>query len=168
MAVIFMKYHPSVQKILDLLKKNRVWFETFEHEPVRTSEEAAKIRSGYTLKQGAKTVIIRVKIGADNRFFSMLVLPGDKRFDIKKVKTLFSAKDIRFATEEEVHKITAGIEPGGIPPLGNLFDLKTVVDPDLFKNEKIIFNAGDRRFSIAMKSKDYKNIVKPSVEHIIT
>lgn len=162
-----MEYHATVQKIRELLEKNNVWFETFEHEPVRTSEEAAKIRPGYSLKQGAKAIVVRVKISGGANLFSMLVLPGDKRFDNEKVKRFFKAKDIRFATGEEVKQITGGIEPGGVPPFGNLFDLQVVVDPTLSQNEKVVFNAGDRRFSIAMKAKDYINIVKPAIENIV-
>jgi len=77
------------------------------------------------------------------------------------------AKDVRFATEEEVKQIMGGIEPGGVPPFGNLFGLEIIVDETLFLNPKIIFNAGDRRFSVAMKSEDYRKLVKPQVETII-
>ena len=40
-----MKHHPVAKQITDLLANNNCWFETFEHEPVRTSEEASKIRN---------------------------------------------------------------------------------------------------------------------------
>ncbi|MCH7951124.1 hypothetical protein IH980_00095 [Patescibacteria group bacterium] len=53
---------------------------------MRTSEEAARLRPGYSLKQGAKAIIVRVKQSKAKKFFVMLVLPGDLRFDIKKVK----------------------------------------------------------------------------------
>ncbi len=162
-----MKYHEVTTQIVNLLKINEVWFETFEHEPVRTSEEAAKIRNGYTIHQGAKALIVRVKISNVNKKFMMLVFPGDARFDTSKVKQLFTAKDVRFATEEEVLKLTNGIQPGGVPPFGNLFNLEVVVDPSLLQNEKIVFNAGDRSFSIGMKSADYKMIVSPRVENIV-
>lgn len=162
-----MKYHPVVQKIKNLLEKEKVWFETFEHEPVRTSEEAAKIRPGYSLKQGAKAVILRIKVKGGNKFFAMLVLPGDQRFSSDKIEDIFAAKDIRFATEEEVVQLTGGVQPGGVPPFGNLFGLKLIADQTLFKNEKIVFNAGDRRFSIAMKSDDYKKIAEPELKNIV-
>ena len=162
-----MKYHKTVEDIKDLLLKNSLWFETFEHEPVRTSEQAAKTRIGYSLKQGAKAIIIRVKKSGGDKFFAMLVMPGDTRFDSNKVKTFMGAKDIRFATEDEVKEITEGVLPGGVPPFGNLFGLEVIVDPKLFENEKIVFNAGDRSFSIAMKSKDYRDLVKPKIETII-
>ncbi|MCL4338494.1 hypothetical protein M1271_02300 [Patescibacteria group bacterium] len=158
-----MLYHPVVEKIKNILVKNNLWFETFEHEPVMTSEEAAKVRLEYTLHQGAKAIIIRVKITESNKRFVMLVFPADMRFDNKKVKEIFNAKDIRFATPEEIRKISGGVETGGIPPFGNLFGLEVLVDNGLFENEKIIFNAGDRRYSIAMKSADYKSLVNPLI-----
>jgi prolyl-tRNA editing enzyme YbaK/EbsC (Cys-tRNA(Pro) deacylase) len=161
-----MEYHSTVNKIIKLLELNGAWFETFEHEAVRTSEEAAKIRIGYSIKQGAKALIVRVKT-ASEKYFMMLVIPGDTKFSNEKVKKILGAKDIRFATEEEAAQLTEGVEFGGVPPFGNIFGLKVIADQSLFKNEKIVFNAGDRRFSIAMKSVDYKNLVKPEIESII-
>lgn len=161
-----MEYHPVVNKILDQLKKNDYWYETFEHEPVRTSEEAASVRTGYSLNQGAKAMIVRIKKSSTDKKLVMLVVPGNTRFDERKVKEIFEAKDIRFATEEEVGNITGGVLPGGVPPFGNLFGLETVVDPKILESEKIIFNAGDKRFSIAIKSKDYVEAVQPQIDSI--
>jgi prolyl-tRNA editing enzyme YbaK/EbsC (Cys-tRNA(Pro) deacylase) len=161
-----MDYHPVVNKIKDLLVKNDLWFETFEHEEVKTSEEAAKIRSGYTLKQGAKAMIIRAKNNESDKKFVMLILPGDLRFNNDKVKSVLQIKDIRFATSEEISQITDGVEIGGVPPFGNLFNLEVIVDPKLFLNEKIVFNAGDRRYSIAMKSEDYQKLIDSKIMDI--
>ena len=162
-----MEYHAVVRKIINILEGGKVWFEVFEHESVRTSEEAAKIRTGYSLKQGAKTIIIKAKTSSDLSSYFMLVLPGDKKFDSKKVKKALKIKDIRFATEVEVLLITDGVQPGGVPPFGNIFGLQVIVDPTLIQNERIIFNAGDRRCSIAMKTKDYVGMVKPAIESIV-
>jgi prolyl-tRNA editing enzyme YbaK/EbsC (Cys-tRNA(Pro) deacylase) len=162
-----MQYHIVVNLISDLLKQNGFWFETFEHEPVRTSEEAANIRDGYDIHQGAKALIVRIKISKTNKKFVVLVIPGDLKFEVNKVKLLFGAKDVRFATPQEVFELTSGVQPGGVPPFGNLFNLETIVDPSLLENEKIVFNAGDKSFSIAMKSSDYQKIVNPVVKSIV-
>lgn len=161
-----MDVHPVAEKIESILKEKNCWYERFLHEPVRTSEEAAALRPGYTLAQGAKALIVRIKQGGIKRFV-MLVLPGDRRFDMKKTKEALSAKDIRFATEEEVGKITGGVLPGGVPPWGNLFNLPVYVDAHLFENESIIFNAGDRRVSIAMKSGNYRESVQPTEMNLL-
>ncbi|GIK83989.1 MAG: deacylase [Patescibacteria group bacterium] len=156
-------YHPTVQAIVALLEKNNIRFETFEHEPVRTSEEAAQVRTGYSLQQGAKALILRIKMPGNQNHFAQFVVPGDKKVNSKVVTQLLGAKNIRFAHPEEIAEITQGIEIGGIPPFGNLFGLSVYVDTSLLKQEKIIFNAGDRSFSIGMKLKDYLDVVKPIV-----
>jgi prolyl-tRNA editing enzyme YbaK/EbsC (Cys-tRNA(Pro) deacylase) len=163
-----MIYHPLTEEIKQLLVDNNCWFETYEHAPVLTSVEAVKVRSGYSLSQGAKALILRIKKKGEEEYkFVMLVVPGDKRFDKEKVQKLLASKDIRFATEEEIAKITNGVKVGGVPPFGNFFNLEVYADSLLFENEKIIFNAGDRSFSIAMLSKDYQRIVNPRIETIV-
>lgn len=159
--------HQIAEDIIKILQDNDVWFETFNHEPVRTSEEAAALRPGYTMEQGAKALIARIKVPNEGKSFVMLVLPGNKKFSKEKVSKATGAKDIRFATEDEVSDITNGIKPGGVPPFGNLFGLKVVSDKSLYDNEKIVFNAG-RTTTIAMKSEDYEKLVRPDVEDIIT
>ncbi len=166
-----MQYHPVSEIIVNLLKTNSVWFETFEHEPVRTSEEAAKIRHGYSIEQGAKALIIKVYPNSESSLpraehFAMIVVPGNLKFDEKKVNVLLGVHKLRFASEDEVLKITGGVQPGGVPPFGNLFNLETYVEEKLFENERIVFNAGDKRFSVAMNSNDYRTLLNPRVVSI--
>ncbi|HSW98914.1 MAG TPA: YbaK/EbsC family protein [Candidatus Saccharimonadales bacterium] len=158
--------HPIHQQITDILRQHNCWFEEFTHPPVRTSEEAAALRDGYTLQQGAKAIIIRAKIPNEGKKFVMLVMPADQKFDSAKVKQVLSCKDIRFATDEEVEEITKGVKPGGVPPFGNLFGLEVISDKSLYDNEKIVFNAG-RTSSIAMRAADYQKLVTPKIAEII-
>ncbi len=164
--------HPVADKIESLLREGGFWYERFLHAPVRTSEEAALVRPEYVQGQGTKALIVSAKqISADplcNKHFVMLVVPGNRQFDKKKVKTELGFTDVRFAREEEVAQITGGVLPGGVPPFGNLFGLPVFVDVAVFANEKIIFNAGDRRVSIGMKSADYFQLVRPTVANFAT
>lgn len=159
--------HPVTEKITSLLREHGFWFETFLHEAVRTSEEAAALRPDYSIEQGAKALIVRVKNAARGKHFVMLVLPGGARFDNGAVKTTFGFSDIRFATEAEVADITGGILPGGVPPFGPLFGLEVYLDDSLLKHERIIFNAGDRRFSVGMSARDYLTLVQPVVAQFV-
>jgi Ala-tRNA(Pro) deacylase len=168
-------YHPVVNKIRELLDNAGIPYKTFEHEPVRTSEEAAALRPDYSLHQGAKALVVKVKRshrqGAERpqreSEFVMLVVPGDCRFNESKVKQAVGAREIRFATEAEVSELTGGVQVGGVPPFGNLFNLPAYADPQVLANEDIIFNAGDRAFSIAMRSADWQKIVKPNATEIV-
>lgn len=160
-------YHAVVSAITLVLDTARVPYQTFEHEPVRTSEEAAAVRPEYSLAQGTKSLIVRVKERTGERHFVLVVVPGDQKFDIKKLRTVLGVKDLRFAYEGEVAEVTGGVEPGGVPPFGNIFGLPVIADERVFVNDEIIFNAGDKRFSIAMQSSDYQRIVKPQVADIV-
>jgi len=160
------EFHPVAAQIESILKNGPYWYERFEHDPVRTSEEAARVRPEYQLKQGTKSLIVKGKLPGHGKHFIMVVVPGDKQFDKQKLRDATGYTDVRFAKEEEVHEITGGILPGGVPPFGNLFGLPMFVDKTVFDNEKVIFNAGDRRVSIGMKSADYRTLVGPCVADI--
>ena len=162
-----MEYHSTVQTIKDLLERHGVEYKCFEHEPVRTSEEAAAIRPEYSIQQGTKSLIVRAKGRDGSKYFIQVVVPGDQRFDPKKVCQALDIKDTRFATEIEVGEVTGGILPGGVPPFGNLFGLSVYLDKKVLENDEIIFNAGDKRFSIAMKSVDYVKVVEPQIVDIV-
>lgn len=150
------------EKILKLLQKHKILFKTISHPPVRTSIEANKVRPGFSLHQGAKSLILKVYFKNKLSKFIVVVLAADHKLDKKLLKQKLNAKNFRFATEEEVKKLT-GVQPGGIPPFGSIFGLKTYVDKSLLDNKTIVFNAGDRSFSIAMKLEDYLDVEKPAV-----
>jgi Ala-tRNA(Pro) deacylase len=164
-----MKFHPISKTIVELLQADEVWFETFEHEAVTTSEDAARVRPDYSLHQGAKAIVVKGEKKNKEEVFLMLVVPADLRLDSKKVKGALDLRSFRFATEEEISDITQGIQRGGVPPFGNLFfkPVAVYIDPKMFENERIIFNAGDRCFSVAMISEDYKRLVCPLVVDIV-
>ena len=161
------EYHDVVFKIRALLDEAGAEYKTFEHEAVRTSEEAAALRPEYSLSQGTKALLIRIKDRENQKRFVQVVVPGDQKFDPKKVRHELDVKDTRFATPEEVAEITNGVLPGGVPPFGNLFGLPVYVDEQCTEHDEVIFNAGDKRYSIAMKVKDYLPIVNPTIVSIV-
>lgn len=163
---IYMAEHDIFHQILKIVQDGGYWYETFEHhQKVRTSEEAAALRPNYTLAEGAKALIVRVKVPNIGKKFVQVVVPGDKKFDSKKLKEAVGANDLRFATEAEVAEITKGVQPGGVPPFGNIFGIEVYADKGIFANQKMIFNAG-RDASIAIKSEDYLEVVRPVVSSI--
>ena len=74
------------KEIINLLKINNIPYKETEHEPVYTSEQAAKVR-GISISQGAKSLLL--KCGDD---FILVVLPGDRKLDSKKLKNLLKIK----------------------------------------------------------------------------
>jgi Ala-tRNA(Pro) deacylase len=139
-----------------LLKSAGVPFEVLRHEPVFTSQEAARVR-GVDLSTGAKALVCK----ADDEFL-IFVIPGDRRLDSRGVRRRLGFRRLRFANQEEVLELT-GLEPGSIPPLGSVFGLNTLCDERLGENERINFNAGDHRISVSMRYTDYLRVEGPKL-----
>jgi len=164
-----MQYNSTTQSIITLLRENNIDYEIFEHEPVTTSEEAAAVRESFSVDQGLKALIIKTYGGSEGH--AMIVLPGDQKFAQKKVENALNIDDpepenltkseprfragFRLADPEVIEDVTDGVEIGGIPPFGSLFDLPTYADKQIGGMGKIVFNAGDREVSISISAEEY-------------
>jgi aspartyl-tRNA synthetase len=151
------KHYASVyDHVIDLLKGAKVIYQHYEHDPVSTSEESAKIR-GTSMHQGAKALVLDV----DGRNI-LYVVPADERADLKLVKTFLNAKKVQMISKEEIEAKT-GLEAGAIPPFGSTMNLSTYVSSALGENKEIAFNAGRQDRSIKMKYQDFEKVEKPVV-----
>jgi Ala-tRNA(Pro) deacylase len=147
-----------------LLDDIRAWlitegvsFREVHHEPTRTSEDSARAR-GEELRVGGKALLIKV-----DDVYRLFVLSADRKLDSAAVKRHFSAKKTRFATPEELAELT-GLVPGSVPPFGRpLLPFPLYVDPSVFTNERIAFNAGSLTDSIVMPAGDYDRLASAEV-----
>lgn len=143
-----------LDRLIEQLDARQIPYDVMHHEPVFTSEDAARVR-GTPLASGAKALICK----ADQRFV-LIVLPADRRLASKHVRKSESIRSLRFASREEVAELT-GLQPGSIPPFGSLFDLPTWCDEDLAGQATINFNAGDHAVSISMRYADFAAFEQP-------
>ncbi|MDP2930048.1 MAG: YbaK/EbsC family protein [bacterium] len=150
---------PVFEKIKKLLDDNGITYQLFEHEPVFTSEQAARIRDT-NIYQGAKAMIF----SADGLPI-LIVVPGNRRVDTKTFKQLYKIEDLRLLSADEVKKLT-GLEVGAIPPFGNVMGLPTYLDQGIVENESIVFSAGAHTKSIQMKVKDFITLVQPTINNL--
>jgi prolyl-tRNA editing enzyme YbaK/EbsC (Cys-tRNA(Pro) deacylase) len=147
-----------------LLDQIRAWltregvpFREVHHAPTRTSEESAEAR-GEELGVGGKALL--VKVDDDFRLF---VLSADRKLDSAAIRQHFGASKTRFATPDELMRLT-GLTPGSVPPFGEpIVPLPLFADPSVFENERIAFNAGSLTDSIVMPIDDYRRLAVPRV-----
>ncbi len=161
--------HPLVEKISNFLKLKNIDYRLDIHEEeAKTSEDACRIRGDCSLSEGVKALILRCKkTKKGEKFFVQVCVPGNKRFNIKKLKEILKVPDIRFASEPELAKITDGVLSGGVPPVSSIFfDIPLYADEKIFLNDRIVFNCGDRKASIYMSSSDYKKVFIPQTVDI--
>lgn len=146
-----------LQKIRDWFSAEGVAFREAHHEPTRTSEESARAR-GEEMKVGGKALVVKV-----DETFRLFVLSADRKLDSGAIKKHFGAKRTRFATPEELMDMT-GLVPGSVPPFGApILPFPLNVDPSVFENDRVAFNAGSLTDSMVIPIDDYKRLVQPNV-----
>jgi Ala-tRNA(Pro) deacylase len=149
--------HMLLHKIREWLSAEGVLLREVHHEPTRTSEDSARAR-GEQLRVGGKALLIKV-----DDTFRLFVLSADRKLDSAAIKRRFSARKTRFATPEELMELTR-LVPGAVPPFGSpILPFPLYVDPSVFENERIAFNAGSLTDSIVIATSDYRRIAAPEV-----
>jgi prolyl-tRNA editing enzyme YbaK/EbsC (Cys-tRNA(Pro) deacylase) len=149
------------ERLLALLREGKAEFEVMTHEPVRTSEEAARVR-GTPLEQGAKALVCR----ADDRTI-LLVVPAHRRVDSRAFKRAFGVKNLQMISAVDLQALT-GLEVGAVPPFGSLLGLQTYLDEGLLPQPRIAFNAGSRSTSVILATQDYMRLEIPILGRFVS
>jgi Ala-tRNA(Pro) deacylase len=146
----------EAEKILSIFKENNVTYQLYEHEPVYTSQEAAKIR-GVELKTGCKSMVLKTKDGK----FVLANVAADRKIDLKKLERMLDRK-LSFASKEEVLQ-TTNCESGSVPPFGKLFGLPTFLDESVLENDFVNFNIGMLTRSVKISKQDLLKVMDPTI-----
>ncbi len=146
---------PILRKLKELLDREKISYEIFNHPLAYTAQEIAASQhvSG---REMAKVVILKL-----DGSFAMGVLPANKMISFERARIGLGIKEISLATEDEFARLFPEGEIGARPPFGELFDLPVYVDPALEKDETIVFNAGNHQQTVRLKYADFKRLVKP-------
>ena len=147
-------------KVESYLREQGVWFERHVHPPAYTAQELAA-EEHTPGRNVAKTVIVR----ADGQYV-MCVLPASYKLDLAKLREALHAEECRLADEGEMADLFPDAEIGSEPPMGNLYEITTLVDTHLAEDEQILFAAGSHRDAIAMDFADYERLVHPQIANV--
>ncbi len=144
-------------RVIEFLDKSAVRYEVSEHPPAFSAQQmaAAEHEPG---KYVAKPVIIK----ADGKYM-MCVLSACYKIDLAALKSQLGAKSVALAEEKEIGELFDDCELGAEPPFGNLYDLQTIMDKALEKDDHIIFQAGTHKKAVRMSMDDYRKLVRPKV-----
>lgn len=149
--------------LVALLDANAARFRILEHPAEGRSDLVAQIR-GTAPGQGAKAMLCRSKDG--DPAYALVVLPGDRKLDFKRVAQVLGMKKATLASPDEA-MATTGCAIGAIPPFVDAPGMRLVVDPDLVERfPEIAFNAGRLDRSIVLDSTDYVRIARPLLQAV--
>ena len=131
------KLSDSASRVQDYLTEKGFSFEVSELPgSTRTAQEAAD-SIGCEVAQIAKSLVFREK---ETNLPVLVIASGSNRVDLAKIESGTGLKlgkaDANFVREH------VGFAIGGIPPVGHIEPLETILDPDLKKYDVIWAAAG--------------------------
>jgi Ala-tRNA(Pro) deacylase len=143
--------------VLEFLDEKHCHYQVTEHKPVYTADQLATVEH-VPPRKVAKPVVVR----ADGQYY-LCVLPADRRIDLYAVQKHLKGKNVRLASEHEMESLFGDSELGAEPPLGNLYDLPTLMDKKLAKDKRIVFQAGSHKQAIWMSMSEYRRLTHPAI-----
>ncbi|MGW1375274.1 YbaK/EbsC family protein [Streptomyces sp. NPDC002446] len=154
----------TYEKLIALLDEHSADYRLIDHAPEGATEAVSRLR-GHATGQAAKCLIVMVKIGKKTKRYALVVVPGDKRVDLSKVKALYEGTYASFASPEIAEEL-AGSASGTILPFSFDERLELFVDPQLLEHAEFFFNAARLDRSLALSARDYVSIAGPRVEPV--
>jgi len=147
------------KRIKQILTEKNIPFEEFEHEAVYTCEQAAAVRGLGTAREGIKSLIFGTEAGK----FILVLNPGDRKIDTKKIARLEKANRLFLASPEKVERI-AGVPIGCVAPFGLRTRLKTYLHEELLESEHLYFNPGSHTKTIKIKASDLRRVLENPIQ----
>ena len=145
------------EKIIEMMKKEKIAYEIFDHEPVYTNPTMAEALN-VSESETVKSLVLKTK----EKKMVVLVMPGNKKVNWKQAAAGVNTKKVSFAKPEEASPMV-GCEVGCVPPFGHMTELPIYMDPDMIKKEYVYFNPGVHDKSIKVKSWDLKKLCSPTM-----
>lgn len=144
-------------RLVKYLADNEVDFELREHEEAFGAQRvaAADHADGWSF---AKVVLVLV-----DGELHMLVLPAPERVDLDVVALALGGREVTLAREADFAVRFRDCELGAMPPFGALYEVPVIVDTTLAASERIVFEAGSHRTTVAMRWADYLRLVQPQI-----
>jgi Ala-tRNA(Pro) deacylase len=144
-------------RLREFLDSEQVNYEITKHPLAYTAQEIAAV-THTPGKELAKSVIINM-----DGELTMLVLPASHRINFSKLKQASGATRADLASEQEFETLFPDCQLGAMPPFGNLYGLKVLVDQSLAEDEEIAFNACNHLELMRLSFKDFERLVKPQI-----
>jgi Ala-tRNA(Pro) deacylase len=146
----------AYNQLIQYLNDNNASYRLIDHAPEGRTDLVSQLR-GNALNAAAKCMVVMVKLSKKEKKFVLVVVPGDAKVDLNKIKAMYSGEYISFASQDIAEKLT-GCVAGTILPFSFNPELALMVDPSLFAHDEVFFNAARLDQSLALKSADYQRL----------
>lgn len=137
-----------MSRTTEYLEKKGIPFEAIAHDKAFTTIDEARA-IGIDAHQVVKTLLLDTKSG-----HRLVVIPGDRRLDMRLVEETVGDRHAHLATEQEIERDYPGFELGCLPPLGGLLDAPVFVDGEILRQETVVFAAGSQTEAVKARTED--------------
>ena len=148
------------RKLEKLLDASGVQYGITLHREAFTAQQVAAAEH-VPSDEVAKPVVFAIPRG-----YFMAVVPADSGVNLRALRRIVGAQDLRLATEEEMKSLFPDAELGAMPPFGELYGIPMYVDRSLAAQKEIVFNGGTHREAVHMRYDDWERIAHPEMAGI--
>ena len=117
--------------------------------------------TGIDLHRITKNLVSKTRKGE----YALLVVPGDRRVDLKAAAKALGAKKVRLIPFSEAEAIS-GYPPGGTPTIGHKTPMKVILDEELACFETFYCGGGSRDRLLELRVDDVKKLTDAIVARI--
>jgi Ala-tRNA(Pro) deacylase len=147
--------------ITNYLEQNHARYSVIPHRPAYTAQEEAAA-AHVPGAAWAKSVVCT----ANDELF-LAVVPAPYTVDFERLKRAIDA-DVRLALESEFAPAYRDCEPGAMPPFGQLFGQRVMVDAALARDPEIVFSGGSHGDAIRMPYREFDRLSRPTIAKFAT
>ncbi len=147
------------QAVYDALSNQSILYTVMEHPAVYTMAEMDEL--GITEKgEVVKNLFVR---NAKGKVHYLIILPKDKKADLKGIAANLGSTALSFASEQRLEK-HLGLTKGSVSPMGVInnaaHDVIVVFDKSLEREDKIGVHPNDNTATLWLRFEDLKRFVE--------
>ena len=139
-------------------KKNNITFNIFEYTH-DSNVQSYGLEAAEKLKLNPSQVFKTLVVETDCHELIVAIQPVNKQLNLKVLAKSIGAKKVIMAAQQRVER-TTGYVLGGVSPLGQKKQLKTVIDNSALKFETIFVSAGRRGLELELSAKTLSSLVQ--------
>ena len=117
--------------------------------------------TGIDLHRITKNLVSKTRKGE----YALLVVPGDRRVDLKAAAKALGTKKVRLMPFSEA-EIISGYPPGGTPTIGHKTPMKVILDEELAGFETFYCGGGSRDRLLELRVDDVKKLTDAIIARI--
>lgn len=150
----------NINKVTEYLKSIGVSYELIRHPAVITTDESRLVIHVENC-MSCKSLYVKDK-KSDN--FYLVVLPFDKRAEMRRLASYVGAAKFEFATEEKLLS-DLGVHRGSVSPFAYLnedtgkYSAPLLIDEEVWNAERVKFHPCDNTATVVLSLADFKKFI---------